>query len=130
MGYGNRPTMPNNGYQKSGFNKTYNQKKSGFNSNYNQKSYNNKQSGFNSGANKSNAKQSTNKSFDNSFKKNNNVVFKSDDDIYTPKTYAKKPKEKSMFDDIIIPEYIEDRQRMRNKRANDKKYKNKDRWDY
>ena len=35
-----------------------------------------------------------------------------------------------MFDDIVIPEYIEDKQRMRNKRANDKKYKNKNRKNY
>ena len=35
-----------------------------------------------------------------------------------------------MFDDIIIPEYLEDRQRMRNKRENDKKYKNKNKRDY
>lgn len=55
----------------------------------------------------------------------NNFTFKSDDDIYSPKVYAKKPKEKSFFDDIIIPEYLEDRQRMRNKRENDRKYKNK-----
>lgn len=116
MGYGNRPTMPNNGYQKGGFNKPYNQKKNNFNSNYGQKQQNNKSSGFN--------KPKAN------INKNNNNVFKSDDDIYTPKTYAKKPKEKSFFDDIIIPEYIEDRQRMRNKRENDKKYKNKNKRDY
>lgn len=121
MGYGNRPTMPNNGYQKSGFNKSYNQKKNNFNSNYGQKQHNNKQGGFNTNFSKSN--QNINKN-------NNNVSFKSDDDIYTPKTYAKKPKEKSFFDDIIIPEYIQDRQRMRNKRANDKKYKNKNKRDY
>ena len=121
MGYGNRPTMPNNGYQKGGFNKPYNQKKNNFNSNYGKKSQNNKQVGFNSNATK--PSQNTNK-------KNNNFTFQSDDDIYTPKTYAKKPKEKSFFDDIVIPEYIEDRQRMRNKRANDKKYKNKNKRDY
>lgn len=121
MGYGNRPTMPNNGYQKSGFNKSYNQKKNNFNSNYGQKQHNNKQGGFNTNFSKSN--QNINKN-------NNNGVFKSDDDIYTPKTYAKKPKEKSFFDDIVIPEYIEDRQRMRNKRENDKKYKNKNKRDY
>lgn len=115
MGYGNRPTMPNNGYQKGGFNKPYNQKKNNFNSNYGQKQQNNKSSGFNK------SKANIN---------NNNNVFKSDDDIYTPKTYAKKPKEKSFFDDIVIPEYIEDRQRMRNKRENDKKYKNKNKRDY
>lgn len=119
MGYGNRPKMPNNGYQKNNFNKSYNQKKNNFNSNYGQKQQNNQSNSFNVGFTKS--KQNTNKS---------NNIFKSDDDIYTPKTYAKKPKEKSMFDDIVIPEYLEDRQRMRNKRANDKKYKNKDRWDY
>lgn len=127
MGYGNRPTMPNNGYQKGSFNKNYNQKKSGFNSNYNSKQQGGKP-GFNTGFNKSNP--NTNRSSDNSFKNNNNSTFKSDDDIYTPKIYAKKPKEKSMFDDIIIPEYLEDRQRMRNKRANDKKYKDKNRRDY
>ena len=44
--------------------------------------------------------------------------------------YAKKPKEKSFFDEIIIPEHLEDKQRMRNKRENDKKYKNKNRRDY
>jgi hypothetical protein len=125
MGYGNRPTMPNNGYQKSGFNKPYNQKKNNFNSGYNQKQQGNKQGGLGSDANKFN-KNSVKKQP----KKNNNFTFKSDDDIYSPKVYAKKPKEKSMFDDIIIPEYIEDRQRMRNKRANDKKYKNKNRRDY
>ena len=117
MGYGNRPTMPNNGYQKNGFNKLYNQKKNNLNSNYGQqKTQNNKQDRFNSGFNKSN--QNTNK-------QNHNAVFKSDDDIYTPKVYAKKPKEKSFFDDIIIPDYFEDKQRMRNKRENDKKHKNK-----
>lgn len=128
MGYGNRPMMPNNSYQKGGFNKTYNQKKDSVNKNYNQKQQNGKQGGFNANINKPN--KNIDKSFNNSFKKNDNVVFKSDDDIYTPKTYAKKPKEKSMFDDIIIPEYLEDRQRMRNKRANDKKYKDKNRRDY
>lgn len=113
MGYGNRPTMPNNNYQKGSFNKNYNQKNNNFKSiNYGQKQQNGKQYSFNSN------------------KKNNNVIFKSDDDIYTPKTYAKKPKEKSMFDDIIIPEYLDDKQRMRNKRENDKKYKNKNRRDY
>ena len=116
MGYGNRPTMPNNGYQKNGFNKSYNQKKNNFNSNYVKKSQNDKRESFNSNFSKSNQ---------NANNKNNNFIFKSDDDIYTPKVYAKKPKEKSFFDDIIIPEYLEDRQRMRNKRANDKKYKNK-----
>lgn len=121
MGYGNRPTMPKNGYQNNGFNKPYNQKKNNFNSNYVQKQQNNKSGGFNSGFNKSKL---------NPHKSNNNGVFKSDDDIYIPKTYAKKPKEKSFFDDIVIPEYIEDRQRMRNKRANDQKYKNKNHRDY
>ena len=121
MGYGNRPTMLNNGYQKNGFNKPYNHKKNTFNSNYGQKSRNNKQGGFNSNVSKPNQNATNN---------NNNVTFKSDDDIYTPKTYAKKPKEKSFFDDIVIPEYIEDRQRMRNKRENDKKYKNKNKRDY
>ena len=69
------------------------------------------------------------KNTQNAYSKNN-FVFKSDDDIYTPKVYAKKVKEKSMFDEVIIPEYIEDKQRIRNKRENDKKYKNKDRGRY
>jgi hypothetical protein len=107
MGYGNRPTMPNNNYQKGSFNKNYNQQQF------------NKSNGFSSGS------KNVNKSFDNSVKKNNNFSAKDKDDIYTPKTYAKKTKEKSFFDDIVIPEYLEDRQRMRNKRENDKKYKNK-----
>ena len=110
MGYGNRPQMPNNNYQKGSFNKNYGKSQS------NKKDFN---SGFKSG-----------KISDNSFKKNNSFSSKDRDDIYEPKTYAKKPKEKSFFDDIIIPEYLEDRQRMRNKRANDKKYKNKNRRDY
>jgi hypothetical protein len=113
MGYGNRPAMPNNNYQKGGFNK-----------NHNTKFQSNKPKNYNTGI------KDNNKSLNDSFKKNNGFTFKSDDDIYSPKVYAKKPKEKSMFDDIIIPEYLEDRQRMRNKRANDKKYKNKNRRDY
>ena len=120
MGYGNRPTIPNNGYQNNGFNKNYNQKNNNFkSSNCRLKQQNNKQ--YSSNLNKTNQ---------NSTKKNDNFTFKSDDDIYSPKVYAKKPKEKSMFDDIVIPEYIEDKQRMRNKRANDKKYKNKNRKNY
>ena len=117
MGYGNRPTMPNNNYQKGSFNKNYNQNNNNSKSiTYGQKQQSGKQYGLNSNFNKTNQ---------NSNKKNNSATFKSDDDIYTPKTYAKKPKEKSMFDDIVIPEYLENRQRMRNKRENDKKYKNK-----
>lgn len=112
MGYGNRPTMPNNNYQKGSFNKNYNKQQF------------NKSNGFNSGS------KNVNKSFDNSAKKNNNFLSKDRDDIYEPKVYAKKPKEKSFFDEIVIPEYLEDRQRMRNKRENDKKYKNKNRRDY
>ncbi len=50
---------------------------------------------------------------------------KDEEDIYSPKVYAKKEKKKSSFYDIAIPEYEMDKQRMRNKRANDKKYKNK-----
>ena len=69
------------------------------------------------------------KNMQNTYSKNN-FTFKSDDDIYTPKVYAKKVKEKSMFDEVIIPDYIEDKQRIRNKRENDKKYKNKDRGRY
>ena len=55
----------------------------------------------------------------------NNNFLKDEEDIYSPKIYAKKPKAKSSFDDIIIPEYEMEKQRMRNKRENDKKYKNK-----
>ena len=113
MGYGNRPTMPKNNYQKNDFNKNHNTK--------------NQTNNFK----KNNTWiKDSNKSSNESSKKNTNFTFKSDDDIYTPKVYAKKPKEKSFFDDIVIPEYIEDRQRMRNKRENDKKYKNKNRRDY
>ena len=54
-----------------------------------------------------------------------NTYFAKDDDIYTPKTYAKKVKPKTQFDDIVIPEYEMEKQKMRNKRNNDKKYKNK-----
>ena len=108
MGYGNRPMTPNNNYTKGGFNK-----------NYNTKQQTNTPKKYNTGV------KDANKSLNDSFKKNNNFTAKDKEDIYTPKTYAKKPKEKSFFDDIIIPEYIEDRQRMRNKRENDKKYKNK-----
>ena len=50
---------------------------------------------------------------------------KDEEDIYLPKVYEKKEKKKSSFYDIAIPEYEMDKQRMRNKRANDKKYKNK-----
>ena len=113
MGYGNRPMTPNSNYPKGGFNK-----------NYNTKYQSNKPKNYNTGI------KDSNKSFNDSFKKNNNFMAKDKDDIYTPKTYAKKTKEKSIFDDIVIPEYIEDRQRMRNKRENDKKYKNKNRRDY
>ena len=112
MGYGNRPTMPNNSYQKGNFNKNYGKQQF------------NKTGDFGSGFKK------TGKATDSSFKKNNTFSSKDKDDIYEPKVYAKKPKEKSMFDDIVIPEYFEDKQRMRNKRANDKKYKNKNRKDY
>lgn len=125
MGYGNRPTIPNNGYKNNGFNKSYNQKQNNFNYSYNRKQPNNKQGGPNSNFNKCDQNMSKEQP-----RKNNNFTFKSDDDIYSPKVYAKKPKEKSMFDDIVIPEYIEDKQRMRNKRANDKKYKNKNRKSY
>jgi hypothetical protein len=52
---------------------------------------------------------------------------KDEEDIYSPKVYAKKEKKKSSFYDIPIPEYELDKQRMRNKRENDKKYKNKHR---
>ena len=54
-----------------------------------------------------------------------NMFSKDDDDIYSPKVYAKKEKKKSSFYNIDIPEYEMDKQRMRNKRANDKKYKDK-----
>ena len=107
MGYGNRPMMPNNNYQKGGFNKNHNNKQQ---SNL----------GF----------KNTNKFSEKSFEKNNNFSAKDKEDIYKPKVYAKKTKEKSIFDDIVIPEYFEDKQRMRNKRANDKKYKDKNRRGY
>ena len=62
--------------------------------------------------------------------KNNKTAYngfrgKDEEDIYSPKVYAKKEKKKSSFYDLAIPEYEMDKQRMRNKRANDKKYKNK-----
>ena len=120
MGYNNKPTMPNNGYQKGGFNKNYNQKKNNINTNYNQKQQDYKQKSFNS----------ENKSLKNTFNKNDNFFFKDDEDIYSPKIYAKKPKPKSSFDDIVIPEYMMEKQKARNKRENDKKYKNKDRGRY
>ena len=60
------------------------------------------------------------------YKKNNNTFFnKDEEDIYSPKVYAKKQKPKSTMFNIDIPEYEMDKQRMRNKRENDKKYKNK-----
>lgn len=60
------------------------------------------------------------------YKKNNNTFFnKDEEDIYTPKVYAKKQKPKSQMFIIDIPEYEMDKQRMRNKRENDKKYKDK-----
>ena len=113
MGYDNRPKQLNNS-------KSYNQ---------------NRQWNTKTGVdNKRNI--STNNKFNNNNKFNptkmNDVdacrstfSAKDKDDIYTPKTYAKKTKEKSFFDEIVIPEYLADRQRMRNKRENDKKYKNK-----
>ena len=55
---------------------------------------------------------------------------KDKEDIYTPKTYPKKQKNKSFFDEEILPEYIADKQRIRDKRRNDKKYKNKNKRGY
>ena len=112
MGYGNRPTMPNNNYQKGSFNKNYNKQKF------------NKSNGFNSET------KNVNKLFDNSAKKNNNFLSKDMDDIYEPKVYAKRPKEKSCCEERSIPEHLEEKQRMRDKRENDKKDKNKNRRDY
>jgi hypothetical protein len=60
----------------------------------------------------------------------NNSFSKDEEDIYSPKVYAKKKKEKSMFDDIVMPEYMMDKQKTRDKRQNDQKYKNKGRRDY
>ena len=116
MGYDNRPKQLNN-------NKSYNQ-----NRQWNTKTgVDNKR---NISTNKFNNNNNNNNKFNHT--KMNDVdacrptfSAKDKDDIYTPKTYAKKIKEKSFFDEIVIPEYLEDRQRMRNKRENDKKYKNK-----
>jgi hypothetical protein len=57
--------------------------------------------------------------------KYNNFYDKDEDDVYSPKVYAKKEKKKSSFYDITIPEYEMNKQKKRNKRENDKKYKNK-----
>jgi hypothetical protein len=57
------------------------------------------------------------------FHKADNFFAKDKDDIYTPRTYPKKKKKHTFFDDIVLPEYEMDRQKMRNKRAMDKKYK-------
>ena len=62
--------------------------------------------------------------------KKNNFFSKDKEDIYTPKTYPKKQKNKSFFDEEILPEYIADKQRIRDKRRNDKKYKNKNKRGY
>lgn len=128
MGYDNNKRPVNNGtkynsYNKySGQNKTNNfTKKDNFGKSFIKNNDNFQKNKF---ENRQNSKQNNTKKND-TYSYSKNTTFKSDDDIYTPKTYAKKPKEKSFFDDIIIPEYLEDRQRMRNKRANDKKYKNK-----
>ena len=105
MGYGNRPKMPNNNYGKF--------------DNFNNKSkfQNNKNS-------QNNYKQ--NKKFDNNY----GFSFKDkDEDIYSPKVYAKKPKEKTFFDEVIIPEYEMEKQKMRDKRKNDQKYKHKNKRD-
>ena len=118
MGYDNRPKQMNNNYKNS--------KGNNFKPNM---SRNNDSLKWNNGNKKTNG---NGKSFNNTQKPQNTsfVSSKDRDDIYTPKVYAKKPKEKSMFDDIVIPEYLMDRQNMRNKRANDKKYKNKHKRDY
>ena len=101
MEYGNRPQMPKKNYENFG----------GFN---NKSKFQNNKKGSNS--------YKQNKKFDNNY----GFSFKDkDEDEYAPKTYAKKPKEKTFFDDIIIPEYEMEKQKMRDKRRNDQKYKNK-----
>ena len=116
MGYGNRPTMPNNNYQKGGFNKNYNKKQF------------NKDDGLKSGFK---SVKGSSKDFTQKKQSSPQHFFaKDEEDIYSPKVYSKKPKKKSSFEDIIVPEYEMEKQRMRNKRANDKKYKHKDKWGY
>lgn len=129
MGYDNNKRPINNGNKYNSYNKYSGQNKT---SNFTKKD------GFGKSCLKNSDNVQRNNKFENrqdlklnntnknkTYGNSNNFTFKSDDDIYTPKVYAKKPKEKSFFDDLIFPEYIEDKQRMRNKRANDKKYKNK-----
>ena len=88
-----------------------------------QKKHNNKQLEF------KDKKNNTYKDNKKSFNKSENYFSKDRDDIYTPKVYPKK-KKTHFFDDIILPEYEDSKQRMRNKRAIDQKYKSNRRNNY
>lgn len=72
---------------------------------------------------KPNGKPNNNNKFNKSFDDSKYAFSKDRDDIYEPKTYPKKKKERSFYDNIILPEYDMGRERMRQKREQDKKHK-------